>query len=148
GAGVAGGGDGGDGGDLTDHGLGLGGQVRGVAEQGPAGRDGEQVGAEGGQPAVQVLPAGGGDADDAEHGGDADGDAERRQEDPQRPGAQAGAAGAQDVGGAHAGGREDAFGSRPFESRHSRAPSTIRPSSMSTRRGRPSAMPRSWVMTT
>jgi hypothetical protein len=44
----------------------------------------QQVGAEFGEEIVELGPAGGGNADHGDHGGDADGDAERRQDDPKR----------------------------------------------------------------
>jgi hypothetical protein len=77
--------------DLADHADGLAGEVGVRAEEVLAPTDGEQVGAQRGYLPVEVLAARRRDADDGDHGGDADGDAERGEGDPQRTGPQAGA---------------------------------------------------------
>ena len=115
------------------------GQRRLVAEQGLAGRDPQQVGAEPGQLPVEVGPAGGGDADHRDHRGDADRDARARRAPP----AAAGCAGRPAPTRATSPRRQPGGGHR----RRLHA-GTTSPSRMSTRRGRPAAISRSWVMTT
>ena len=92
---------------------------------------------------VEVGPARRGDADHRDHRGDADRDAQRGQERPQRPGPQPDAADPQHVprpqpGRASAAGQADGHA-------HARPPA---PSRIRTCRGRPSAISRSWVITT
>src|SRR6266545_4607484 len=114
------------------------GRCESLAEQRLARADPQQVRAEPGELAVEVGVAGGGDADDRHHRGDADRDAQRGQHHPQGARAQ--------PGRPHPG---DVAGAQPRRSRYpARVHATTFPSRISTRRGRLAAMSRSWVMTT
>lgn len=96
--------------DPADHRLGVLGQLGGVTGHRRPGGDGQQIGAQGGECAVEPGARRGRDPHDPDHRRDADGDAERGQERPQRSGPQAHRPHLDDVPGAQPGRSQHAGG--------------------------------------